>query len=465
MAHGKVLSKRMKNTNPVATLPKPVTSRTVSPARLFAAEILRRVEDQRSYAAVLLAEKEPELRQDDRALCYVLVLGVLRWQLWLDTLIERFSGRKVETLDLPVRIALRLGLYQLRFLSRVPASAAVNESVNLAYVGRVKSAAGFINAVLRRSLKEPTFDPVSVAKDPLGQLAIATSHPLWLIERWVEQFGMDETRAFAASNNLAPPVSFRISLGVSEEKILAQLNQGGAKVTPSMITPGAWRVDGGAPTLRKMAGAGTIYVQDESSQLVAHLLQAMPGDRIFDACAAPGSKTTLIGSLTGDRASIFAGDIHAHRLEQVKVAAKSQQLRNISCIALDSAKPPFGAEVFDRVLVDAPCSGTGTLRRNPEIRWRITKDSIASASEQQFEILHGAAKTLKVGGRLIYSTCSVEMDENERVVERFLSANGNFSAVLPTNSNQTGSKTTHLRLWPHTDGADGFFASALVRRD
>ncbi len=455
----------MNNTNPVTAAPKPVTSRTVSPARLFAAEILRRVEEQGSYAAVLLAEKEPELRQDDRALCYVLVLGVLRWQLWLDTLIEQFSGRKVETLDLPVRIALRLGLYQLRFLSRIPASAAVNESVNLAYVGRVKSAAGFINAVLRRALKEPAFDPVSAARDPLKQLAIATSHPLWLVERWVEQFGIDETRAFANSNNLAPPVSFRVSLGVSEEKILAQLNQGGAKVTLSAITPGAWRVDGGAPTVRKLAGAGTIYVQDESSQLVAHLLQAAPGDRIFDACAAPGSKATLIATLTGDRANIVAGDVHAHRLEQVKVAAKSQQLRSISCIALDSAKPPFGAEVFDRVLVDAPCSGTGTLRRNPEIRWRITNDSIASASEQQFEILQGAAKTLKVGGRLIYSTCSVEMDENERVIERFLTANSNFSAVLPTNLGQTGSTTTHLRLWPHADGADGFFASALVRRN
>src|SRR4051794_28921342 len=175
--------------------------RTVSPARRVAFEILSRVEEQGAYASILLAEREPELSPADRSLSHELVLGVLRWRLWLDCVIEHFSRRKIEALDLPVVLALRLGLYQLRFLSRVPPSAAVNESVNMAYLARVRSASGFINAVLRRAVREPHYDPAVSISDPNEQLAVATSHPRWLIESWIAQFGFDHAREFAASNN------------------------------------------------------------------------------------------------------------------------------------------------------------------------------------------------------------------------------------------------------------------------
>src|SRR3954470_17419821 len=184
-------------------------ARTVSPARRAAFNILRRVEEEGAYAATLLAAHDAEMRAEDRSLAYELVLGVLRWQLWLDALIEHYAGRSGESLDAPVRRSLRLGLYQLRFLSRIPASAIVNESVNLAYAARLRSAAAFINAVLRRATREPDYDPAAQVADPIARLAVETSHPAWLIERWVKAFGETETENFARANNEAPPTAFR----------------------------------------------------------------------------------------------------------------------------------------------------------------------------------------------------------------------------------------------------------------
>jgi 16S rRNA (cytosine967-C5)-methyltransferase len=437
--------------------------RTVSPARRVAFEILSRVEEQGSYASILLAEREPELRPDDRSLCHELVLGVLRWRLWLDSAIEHFSGRKVETLDLPVALALRLGLYQLRFLSRIPPSAAVNESVNIAYLARVRSASGFINAVLRRALREPHFDPAAAISDPIEQLAVATSHPPWLIEQWVAQFGFDHVREFAASNNNPAPVAFRISLHADKDAVLTSLRAAGARLVQSDIAPNSWKVLGGGVELRELTEKGNIYIQDEASQLVPHLLDVQPYQIVLDACAAPGSKTTLIAGLADDRARIFAGDLNTARLRLVGQAAGMQGLRSIQSVALDAENLPFLPRSFDRVLVDAPCSGTGTLRRNPEIRWRITNADVSALSHQQLRILESASRTLKPGGRLIYSTCSVEKDENELVVERFLKHHPEFFPISPSVGSQSVSEQGCIRIWPHLDGADGFFAAAIER--
>ncbi|MCA1628607.1 MAG: 16S rRNA (cytosine(967)-C(5))-methyltransferase RsmB, partial [Acidobacteria bacterium] len=288
----------------------------VTPARRAAFNVLQRVEEDGAFAAVLLAHVAEELRADDRALCYELTLGVLRRQLWLDKLIEHYAGRKAEQIDAPVRRALRLGLYQLRFLTRVPASAAVNESVNLAHAEKLGGAAKFINAVLRRATREPDFDPASLARDEIERLAIETSHPRWLIERWIEAFGRDETAAFAHANNQTPPVALRVNEWKQPvAKVIEQLRAAGVEVKASEVAPAAWRVvSGGGAAVRELARAGIIYTQDEASQLVAHVLGARAGERVLDVCAAPGSKATHIAGLAGAEARVVAGDLYSHRL-------------------------------------------------------------------------------------------------------------------------------------------------------
>ncbi|HEX8180164.1 MAG TPA: 16S rRNA (cytosine(967)-C(5))-methyltransferase RsmB [Pyrinomonadaceae bacterium] len=440
----------------------------VTPARWLAYNVLGRVETEGAFASVLLASATEALRVEDRALCYELVLGVLRWQLWLDTLMAHYAGRAVAEIDAPVRRALRLGLYQLRFLSRVPASAAVNESVNLAHAARLGGAAGFINAVLRRATREPERDPATGVREELERLAISTSHPAWLLARWIETFGVAEATALARANNQAPPVAFRINEWRAERAdVQARLAAAGVEMQPSEIAPGAWRVAAGTggAALRALARAGLIYTQDEASQLVAHVLGAEGGERVLDVCAAPGSKATHVAGLAEDRALVVAGDIYEHRLRVVVEAAGRQQLTSIHAVAFDAEQTlPFADRSFARVLVDAPCTGTGTLRHNPEIRWRLTPADIVDLAARQRRILTNAARVVRPGGRLVYSTCSVEPAENEAVFNDFLAAQPDFVAAQLTAPAHLLTTDGAVRTWPHRGGADGFFMAACVRR-
>lgn len=443
---------------------------TVSPARRSAFEILRRVETESAYASVLLAALDAKMREDDRALCHELVLGVLRRKLWLDKTIEHYGERKVEKLDLPVRLALEVGLHQLRFLTRIPASAALNESVNFVRASRMKSATGFVNAVLRRATREPDYDPAATINDLIGKLSIETSHPHWLIERWVQAFGFDEAAAFARANNQPAPTAFRLTAKAlgnkgSAERILQGLRDAGAEVIPSQVTPDSWRVNGAANVVRNLTDEGLVYLQDEASQLLGHLLK-VETDRVLDVTAAPGSKATHIAALAPS-ATIVTGDLHRHRVETMRRLAAKQGAR-IHALVHDATKPlPFPEESFDRVLLDAPCSGTGTFRRNPEIRYRLRPEDINELVEQQKQMLARAAAVVRSGGRLLYSTCSVEPEENEHVVDHFASANADFtridlsatlSSFIPLPS------SLPLRFWPHRQGSDGFFIAGFERR-
>ncbi|MDT7779644.1 MAG: rRNA (cytosine967-C5)-methyltransferase [Acidobacteriota bacterium] len=440
--------------------------REVSTARRSAFEILRRVEEEGAFAAPLLANLSNELSAEDRALCYELVLGVLRRQLWLDRTLERFAGRKSEKLDAPVRRALRMGLFQLRFLTRVPAHAAVNESVNLAHTSGVRSAAAFINAVLRRATREPEFDPAEGIADPLEKIAVKTSHPRWIIERWAAAFGVEEAEAFASANNQSAPASFRVNtLRAESSAFIDELRAEGFAVLPSRIAPDAWRAEGGAgATLRRLANEGLIYLQDEASQLVAHILGACEGERVLDVCAAPGSKTTHIAALARDRALIVAGDLYEHRLRVVLESCERMGVRSVRVVALNAEVAlPFAEGAFDRVLVDAPCTGTGTLRHNPEIRWRLSPASFGELAAAQTQILSEAARVVRRGGRLVYSTCSVEREENEEVVAAFLQTHPDFRQTDATPAPPILLPTDAARTWPHRDDVDGFFVAALLK--
>ena len=424
-----------------------VKSKEISPARLAAFNILQQVENG-AFSSVLLALEEPKLQPLDRALCHELVLGVLRWQLFLDKIVEHLSKRRVESLDAAVRIALRLGLYQLRFLTRVPASAAVNESVSLVRAARLSSATAFVNAVLRRAVREAEYDPIANVSDPLEKIAVQTSHPAWLIERWVNSFGLEEVEAFARANNSVPPTAFRVVANrANQSEILSKLSVAGVTLESSDIVKGAWRVSGATSLLREMSAAGEIYLQDEASQLVADMMEVKRGERVLDLCAAPGGKTTLIADRAGDEASIIAADRSPARMATVISTTRLHELKSIRPLILDATeKLPFPDESFDRVLVDAPCSGTGTLRANPEIRWRLAPTDFDTFAQQQKRILSRAVEVLKPGGRLVYSTCSVEREENEEVIETI------DLKVLKT-----------LRTWPQREGTDGFFISILEK--
>jgi 16S rRNA (cytosine967-C5)-methyltransferase len=446
------------------------SGRAVSPARRAAFEVLRRVEDEGAFAAPLLANLPEGLSSEDRALCYELTLGVLRRQFWLDRVLEHFSGRKAGKLDAPVRRALRLGLFQLRFLARVPAHAAVNESVNAAHASGFRSAAPLINAVLRRATREPDFDPAALVEDPHERIAVETSHPPWLIRRWAEAFGREEAASFARANNDSAPAAFRVNTFKADpETIVEEMRAMGLTLSPSRVAPGGWRVEGGSGAsgaLRRLAAEGLVYMQDEASQLVAHVLGARPGERVLDTCAAPGSKTTHVSALAEGRAAVVAGDLHEHRLRVVTEACERLGARGVSLVALNAeGRLPFADCSFDRVLVDAPCTGTGTLRHNPEIRWRLTRDGFGKLADVQSRILREAARVVRRGGRLVYSTCSVDREENEDVVAAFLVSNPDFrqteatpapaSLLLPEGA---------ARTWPHRDDVDGFYVAAMERQ-
>lgn len=419
-----------------------------------------------SYASVLLTAGAEDLGPLDRALAHELVLGVLRRQLWLDRLIEFYANRKIAGMDMGVRIALRIALYQMRFLSRIPASAAVNESVNLVHYARLRSATGMVNAVLRRAVREPEVDPTSGIADPVEKIAVSTSHPAWLIQRWMKAFGLEEAEAFARANNEAAPAAFRIVENRAEEsEVCDRLRLAGATLEQSRIAEHAWRITGAGKLLAELVESGTIYLQDEASQLVATAVGAKSGDRVLDLCAAPGSKTTHIADCSRDSASIVAGDLHSHRLCTVLETAKKHGLKSISGLVLDGLSSlPFMEGSFDRVLVDAPCSGTGTLRRNPEIRWRITPADIADLSRRQVQLLHNASRAVRPGGFLIYSTCSVEAEENEDVAQAFLENSNNFTSTQLALDRSLLTESGAARTWPHRNGTDGFFVRAFRRK-
>lgn len=439
---------------------------TVSPARRAAFDILRRVEAEGSYASALLASLT-DLSREDRGLVQELTLGVLRHQKTLDYFIERYTQRKIKKLDLPVVIALRLGLYQIRFLSRIPHSAAVNESVNLVKMARKMSATGMVNAALRNAARNLEEKAGEAVKDRFERLAVELSHPDWMLERWLASFGEDEMSHLALANNQTPETSFRVNtLRTGVEEMIAKLEAQGVKARASKIASGAYSIESGhASALTPFVDEGLVYIQDEASQLVSLLLDVKPHQRILDLCAAPGSKTSHIAALTQNRAKIIACDIYAHRLETLLINCQRLGVTSVETIALEAmGELPFAeGEKFDRVLIDAPCTGTGTLRRNPEIKWRMAPDDIKRLAEIQFTLLTKGARLLATGGRLTYSTCSIEREENEEVVQRFLDSNTQFQLAKIGAPIDCLTPEGFVRTFPHRHGADGFFAAVIEK--
>jgi 16S rRNA (cytosine967-C5)-methyltransferase len=455
----------------------------ISPARKIAYEVLRRVEAEGAYASdVLHTELSAKVKPADAALATELTMGVLRWQRLLDSLLELSLKKPVARLDLPVAIALRMGLYQLRFLQRVPSRAAVNDSAEIVKWARKTSAAPLVNAVLRRAVGDAHKpaeillpETVSVA----DRLGILHSHPTWMVERWLARFGEIRTIALLEANNRAPRLSCAFHDIDRREEILEGLRNFGLRVEPGKLLKSAIAVSGGSPVRTPAFRDGLLSIQDEASQTIPLLLDVRVGDRVLDLCAAPGGKTPPLVRAAGKQGTVIAADRHAHRLAAMRSQLERLHIDGVHLVELDATQQlPFHT-VFQRILVDAPCSGTGTLARHPEIRWRLRPEQLAEFHGLQVAILTGAVAQLAPGGRLVYSTCSIEPEENEAVVEEVLGQTAPhqirrvpadsvarvLGPCLAPGADASGlfDDRAQFRTLPGEHGTDGFFAAILEK--
>jgi 16S rRNA (cytosine967-C5)-methyltransferase len=439
-----------------------------TPARAAAFEILLRVERDNSYASELLhSDRNAKLSPVDHGLTTELVMGVLRWRSLLDRSLASASSQKLHRLDLEVLAALRLGMYQLMFLSRIPARAAIFEAVELVKTFRKRSAAPFVNAVLRKASVNQT-DVVARMQNATDAktLAANSAHPGWLVDRWTERYGLATARQICAHDQTVPATAIH----VYDNQTADELAQAGIHLSPGLLLTGARRVRSGDVTKTRAYREGRASIQDEASQLVALLLGR--GEMILDCCAAPGSKTQLLAR-QNPQGTVFATDLHPHRARLLRELTDSP---NVRVLAADARHLPFKLG-FDRILADVPCSGTGTLARNPEIKWRLTAEDLLDLQSRQVAILKSALAQLAPGGRLVYSTCSLEREENEMVVETILAEGSEFNLidcrVHLQQLQQSGELAwvgldslvsgPYLRTLPGVHPCDGFFAAIIER--
>jgi 16S rRNA (cytosine967-C5)-methyltransferase len=444
---------------------------TVSLSRAAAYDVLLRVERERSYAGELLhSDLLRELSIPDRALCTELTMGVLRWRSRLDWALGSLISQPLSKLDLEVLTSLRLAAYQIGFLDRVPAHAAVNESVELVKRARKRSAMGFTNAVLRKLAAKPDLVKPVLTPGPETVLDLEQiyAHPLWLVERWAIAFGMEAAEQICRWNQSAPQAAVRIRSSEVETELRAE----GVELAPGMLLRSARRVVSGDLTHTRAFAERRIVVQDEASQLVAALVG--PGKQLLDCCAAPGGKAAILAA-KDPGAVVVASELHPHRAQLTRRLLAGVGA-HVHVIAADALSLPLRGG-FDRVLADVPCSGTGTLARNPEIKWRLRPEDLTDLHGRQVAILKAAMQQVRPGGRLLYSTCSLEPEENSSVVNEVLEDGGPFRmcyaklelerlreegelAWMDLDSVLDG---PFLRTLPGVHPCDGFFAAILER--
>jgi 16S rRNA (cytosine967-C5)-methyltransferase len=472
------------------TLRRATSPRVTSPARRIAADVLLRVEQGGAFANLALdgaLRAAGVLEPREAALATELTYGSLRWQLQLDRTIAAHSDRPPAELDLPVRIALRLGTFELLHHPRVPARAAVNEAVELVKELKAGKASGFVNAVLRRiSEKRAPPPPPSREVDPAGHVAAVTAHPRWLVERWIAWLGLDEAEKLCAANQILAPAVVRVVRGKGTVAQAAQaLREAGVESTPGRYSPDALVLAAGAPPALHIEGhgEGLFQAQDEAAQLVSLYAAPAPGSRVLDACAAPGGKACHLAELVGPSGSVLAIDLHARKAQGIADQAKRLGLANLRALAADATLPiPGDTGPFDLVLVDAPCSGLGTLRRHPEVKLRRTPADVDRLASLQARILGQAAKVVRPGGHLVFALCTLVREECDEQVERFLAAHPAFREDPPPWSDGQGTgfpswsgdqgalrdcvdEKGRLRTLPHRTGTDGFFAVRLRKEN
>lgn len=431
-----------------------------------AAVFILREAERGSLIDPLLDDARTALDSRDNAFLHELIFGVLRNRALLDWTLDRFSEKPVGRTDGDTRNILRLGLYQLLFLDRVPASAAVNTATEIAKERGGKS--GYVNGLLRTLERNKDNLSLPASDTPLGRLSVLHSHPSWLVRRWIERYGSQTTEELLRNNNRHAPLVIRANrLKIARDELLAKLAEQGveAKKTAYSLV-GIEIVSSPGLTSLPAFKEGRFFVQDESAQLVGMLLGPQPGERVLDACAAPGGKATHIAELMGNSGEVVALESEKKRIGRISENSMRLGITIIKPVVGDAAV--YKDKEFDRVLVDAPCSGLGVLRRHPDGRWTKNEESIRERAKLQAKILAHCARLVKPGGVLVYATCTTEPEENEEVVKGFLAKHPAFTLDeplphLPPQAATLCGPDRFFRTFPQESMMDGFFGARLVR--
>ncbi len=410
------------------------------------------------------------LKNVDRALVSELVYGVVRRRRSLNALIDQLGKKKAAQQPPELLIILHLGLYQLRYLEQIPAFAAVSTSVEVAKTNGWKKLAGVVNGILRTYIRQAeNQEPLQLPSEPISRLGILHSFPDWIVKIFMAQLGEEETEQLCTWFNQPAKIDLRINpLKTSLEEVNRKLAASGVHVANIPHLPQALRLTTSVGNVTKLPGFadGWYSIQDSSAQLVTHLLAPQAGETIVDACAAPGGKTTHIAELMGDRGTIWACDRHSQRLQKVQENAARLQLKSIKIYSGDSGVETQFHHQADRVLVDAPCSGLGTLHKHPDIRWRQNARKIKELTQLQQEILTNAASWVKPSGKLVYATCTLNPQENEAIIASFLQSHPHWKIELPLDNTPASFFVTSkgmIKVFPHRHQMDGFFMVKLIK--
>jgi 16S rRNA (cytosine967-C5)-methyltransferase len=438
-------------------------------SRMAAVEILYRVDQESGYADVLLGGRLPDFAAADRRLITRMVLGTIAWQGRLDFELAHLTGRKLAGIQPEALAIMRMGLFQLRFLDRIPQHAVVDTAVSLAKrIPKARDASGFINAVMRRATRETAPMPVR-EKNEKSYLAVAYSHPRWMVERFVDWFGVVDAERLMIANNDAAPNVIRLNLARGPRaEIIEKLSADGFEI-------GA---DGRAPETIVLKSAprfessgyrdGLFHAQSEASQMAARMLAPEAGATVVDCAAAPGGKSTHLAEMVGDQGRVIAVDLNFNGLRNARDIARRLRHLNIEFVCADlTAAPPFAESSADYVLLDAPCTGLGTLREHPEIKWRLKPTDPTRMAAIQSRMLEHAAAIVRPGGAIVYSVCSIAPEEGENVVDGFLARHRDFEidrAVAGRDEfRDVIDARGFMKTRPDLGGLDGFFAARLIR--
>jgi len=440
-------------------------------ARHLAVEILHQVNASHDFASPLInqcLDQNALSGMPDGRLLTHLVYGVLRFRGYLDWILARLYHGDFEALEENIKNVLRLGLYQLKFSDKLPDFAVVNEAVKIAKTSKPDRSA-LVNAVLRNYLRRGDKIPFpSLKKDPAQHIAAFYSHPLWLVKQWLKLFGPEETISLCSANNELPPLTLRVNtLKISRDNIKQKLADAGFDLKETPYSHDGLILNASTVPIQKtdFFARGLVRIQDEAAQLISYLVNPEQSESVFDACTGTGGKVTHLAAILDNKGLIVAVDRDQGKISELKQEIIRLGINNIEAqtVDLNVALPNSFKHKFDCVLVDAPCSGTGTLRRNPEIKWRTRQQDIPAFAAAQKVILKNASRAVQKGGRIIYCTCSLLPEENENIINDFLKHEKNFSLALSTTSMSSRLFDQHgfLHTYPHRHNMDGFFGAVL----
>lgn len=439
----------------------------MSSARQLAFLALRQITYHNAYTDVALDRvlHKSGLQGSDRGLVAELVYGTVRRQKTLDAIINQLGKKPIEQQPPDLRVLLQLGLYQIRYLDSIPASAAVNTCVEIAKANKLGQLAGVVNGCLRQYLRsqEKNGDPLVLPTEKIARLSLEHSFPEWLIETWLTQFGEAETVQLCEWFNQPSQLDIRVNpLKSSVAKVQTIFSNAGIKVEAIANLPNGLRLVEKRGMIQDLPGykEGWWTIQDASAQLVSHLLDPQPNEVIIDACAAPGGKTTHIAELMGDEGTIWASDKYKARVNKIEQNARRLNLTMIRTLIGDSREYPQFRQMADRVLLDVPCSGLGTLHKRPDIRWQQNPDKINDLTQLQLELLQAGSKWVKPNGCLVYSTCTINPAENVAIAQQFLDANPHWQIAKPATHSPAfpyAAAEGWIQVLPHKHNMDGFF--------